>query len=100
MIKYICTESNRDLVKFNTDTLEVGSVNYFRPEIDWMWYIEEDGKVTYKDKEYDVMKGEFFIKLYTGGVLIIKGEEWFDIISEYNARKNNNSDCCETTCKG
>lgn len=73
MNKYILTE-RRSLIKLNTETLKVNNISHSY-NIDYMWTIEEDGVLTYFDKEYEVKAGNVMMLMYRIG-----DEEYGDIV--------------------
>lgn len=81
MNKYILTEQCA-LIKLDTETLKVNS-NY-------MWLIEEDGVITYFDKEYEVKAGNVVMLMYRigdeehGDVIVIDNK---DLTNHYERRK-------------
>lgn len=73
MNRYILDKRNTT-IKLNTDTLDVDYVE-ISYDIDRMWFIEEDGVLVRKNKEYEVKKGDIVLLMYRIG-----GEEKGDII--------------------
>lgn len=88
MNKYILTE-NCLLIKFNTETLKVNSIGSSY-NVNYMWTIEEDGVITYFDKEYEVKAGNVVMLMYRIGdeehddIIVIDNK---DLTNHYERRK-------------
>ena len=64
--------------KFNISTIDNSSSN-----IDWLWIIDEDGKIEHNNKTYEVKNGNIVIKLFNSvseDLIIINSPEWIDVI--------------------
>lgn len=83
MNKYILTEQ-RALIKLDTETLKVNSIGA-SCNVNYIWLIEEDGVITYFDKEYEVKAGNVVMLMYR-----IRDEEHGDIIVIDNKDLTNN----------
>lgn len=89
MNKYILTEQ-RALIKLNTETLKVNSIGASYNNVDYIWLIEEDGVITYFDKEYEVKAGNVVMLMYRigdeehGDIIVIDNK---DLTNHYERRK-------------
>lgn len=89
MNKYILTEQ-RALIKLDTETLKVNSIGASY-NVDYMWLIEEDGVITYFDKEYEVKAGNVVMLMYRigdeehGDIIVIDNK---DLTNHYERRKS------------
>lgn len=101
MIKYLKT-TGRTVIKFDTETEKVSTVDNISTDIDWLWMISEDGE--FNDKK--VEKGDIIIKLYGIGnsqeeYVIIRNNELTDYYTRLIEHKKqyeqicNESNCCE-----
>lgn len=88
MNKYILTERHA-LIKLDTETLKINSIgNSYN--INYMWLIEEDGVLTYFDKEYEVKAGNVVMLMYCigdeehGDIIVIDNK---DLTNHYERRK-------------
>lgn len=112
MNKYILDKRNTT-IKLNTDTLDVDYVENSY-DIDRMWFIEEDGVLVRKNKEYEVKKGDFVLLMYRirgeekGDIIIINNDDlsnYYERKKEYLEKERNRiskekmCDSCEPTCE-
>nr|UVY62959.1 MAG: hypothetical protein [Bacteriophage sp.] len=87
MNRYILGKRNTT-IKLNTDTLDVDYVE-ISYDIDRVWFIEEDGVLVRKNKEYEVKKGDIVLLMYRigdeekGDIIIINNDD----LSNYYERK-------------
>lgn len=109
MNKYILTEQ-RSLIKLNTETLKVNNIGSSY-NVDYMWTIEEDGVLTYFDKEYEVKAGNVVMLMYRigdeehGDIIVIDDK---DLTNHYERRKKYYEEqkgrekakdcCCDCDC--
>lgn len=111
MNKYILTEQ-RSLIKLDTETLKVNSIGAsYLVNVDYMWLIEEDGVITYFDKEYEVKAGNVVMLMYRigdeehGDIIVIDNK---DLTNHYERRKKYYEEqkgrekakdcCCDCEC--
>lgn len=112
MNRYILGKRNT-IIKLNTDTLDVDYVETSY-DIDCMWFIEEDGVLVRKNKEYEVKKGDIVLLLYRiggeekGDIIIINNDDlsnYYERKKEYLEKERNRfskekmCDSCEPTCE-
>lgn len=112
MNRYILGKRNTT-IKLNTDTLDVDYVE-ISYDIDRMWFIEEDGVLVRKNKEYEVKKGDIVLLMYRIGdeekedIIIIKNDDlsnYYERKKEYLEKERNRiskekiCDSCEPTCE-
>lgn len=112
MNRYILDKRNTT-IKLNTDTLDVDYVE-ISYDIDRMWFIEEDGVLVRKNKEYEVKKGDIVLLMYRiggeekGDIIIINNDDlsnYYERKKEYLEKKRNRiskekiCDSCEPTCE-
>lgn len=112
MNRYILDKRNTT-IKLNTDTLDVDYVE-ISYDIDRMWFIEEDGVLVRKNKEYEVKKGDIVLLMYRiggeekGDIIIINNDDlsnYYERKKEYLEKERNRiskekiSDSCEPTCE-
>lgn len=65
-MKYILTNKNRNtLLKINIEDLKFDVCERAPLEIDYSWFIEEDGLLEYASKTYEVKAGDTVIMLYS-----------------------------------
>ena len=65
-MKYILTNKNRNtLLKINVETLNFDVCERAPIEIDYSWFIEEDGLLEYAGKTYEVNAGDTVIMVYS-----------------------------------
>lgn len=89
MNKYILTKQ-RAIIKLDTETLKVDSIGASY-SADCIWLIEEDGVITYFDKEYEVKAGNVVMLMYQIGdeehrdIIVIDNK---DLTNHYERRKN------------
>lgn len=113
MNRYILDKRNIT-IKLNTDTLDVDYVETLY-DIDCMWFIEEDGVLVRKNKEYEVKKGNIVLLMYRiggeekGDIIIINNDDlsnYYERKKEYLEKKRNRiskekiCDSCELACEG
>lgn len=110
MNKYILTEQ-RALIKLDTETLKVNSIGASY-DVDYIWLIEEDGVITYFDKEYEVKAGNVVMLMYRiedgehGDIIVIDNK---DLTNNYERRKKYYEEqkvrekakdcCCDCECE-
>lgn len=112
MNRYILGKRNTT-IKLNTDTLDVDYVE-ISYDIDRMWFIEEDGVLVKKNKEYEVKKGDIVLLMYRiggeekGDIIIINNDDlsnYYERKKEYLEKERNRiskekiCDGCEPTCE-
>lgn len=112
MNRYILDKRNTT-IKLNTDTLDVDYVE-ISYDIDRMWFIEEDGVLVRKNKEYEVKKGDIVLLMYRirgeekGDIIIINNDDlsnYYERKKEYLEKERNRiskekiCDNCEPTCE-
>ena len=112
MNRYILGKGNT-ILKLNTDTLDVDCVETSY-DIDRTWFIEEDGVLVRKNKEYEVKKGDIVLLMYRIGCekkedpIIINNDDlsnYYERKKEYlEKERNRNSekkicDSCEPACE-
>lgn len=112
MNRYILDKRNTT-IKLNTDTLDVDYVE-ISYDIDRMWFIEEDGVLVRKNKEYEVKKGDIVLLMYRiggeekGDIIIINNDDlsnYYERKKEYLEKERNRiskekiCDGCEPTCE-
>lgn len=112
MNRYILGKRNTT-IKLNTDTLDVDYVE-ISYDIDRMWFIEEDGVLVRKNKEYEVKKGDIVLLMYRiggeekGDIIIINNDDlsnYYERKKEYLEKERNRiseekiCDSCEPTCE-
>lgn len=112
MNRYILGKRNTT-IKLNTDTLDVDYVE-ISYDIDRMWFIEEDGVLVRKNKEYEVKKGDIVLLMYRiggeekGDIIIISNDDlsnYYERKKEYLEKERNRiskekiCDSCEPTCE-
>lgn len=112
MNRYILGKRNTT-IKLNTDTLDVDYVE-ISYDIDRMWFIEEDGVLVRKNKEYEVKKGDIVLLMYRiggeekGDIIIINNDDlsnYYERKKEYLEKERNRiskekiCDGCEPTCE-
>lgn len=112
MNRYILGKRNTT-IKLNTDTLDVDYVETLY-DIDRMWFIEEDGVLVRKNKEYEVKKGDIVLLMYRiggeekGDIIIINNDDlsnYYERKKEYLEKERNRiskekmCDSCEPTCE-
>lgn len=106
--------SMRGLVGFNTDTEEVSCTDYMRTNINWSYFVPEDGELTCKDGTKSVKKGDIIIQFYTSKAteidyIIIRSKEWKKRIADiakfeeeerkkYELERANDTSGCEKCC--
>lgn len=112
MNKYILSKE-RVLIKLDTETLNINTVRS-QYNIDYMWLIEEDGTITFCDKEYEVKAGNIVMLMYCigdekcGDIIVVDNEEltnnWkrrIKFYEEQSKKVNDKCECCDciTSCK-
>lgn len=112
MNRYILGKRNTT-IKLNTDTLDVDYVE-ISYDIDRMWFIEEDGVLVRKNKEYEVKKGDIVLLMYRiggeekGDIIIINNDDlsnYYERKKEYLEKERNRiskekiCDSCEPACE-
>ena len=114
MIKYIKKDRNSSLLKFNTETQDIDTINYTNSNIDWLWIIDEDGELNGEP----VFAGDIVIMMYridtntdiSDNILIVKDEtlrNYYKKLTEYykeletkqNNLKDSCAECAYTGCK-
>lgn len=106
MIKYIVT-TNRNLIKFNTETQDIATQNNISFGLDWMWIAEDDGTVN----DQEVNAGDIILSMYSidrnarhdeREVFVIKDEKLKDyykrLIEFQDARRLKQREECEANC--
>lgn len=109
MNKYILVEG-RTLLKFNTETLDANSIDPSY-NMNYTWFIEEDGVFTFSDKEYEVKAGNVVMLMYRigdeehGDIIVIDNK---DLTNHYERRKKYYEEqkgrekakdcCCDCEC--
>lgn len=108
MNKYILTE-RRSLIKLNTETLKVNNIGSSY-NVDYMWTIEEDGVLTYFDKEYEVKAGNVMMLMYPigdeehGDIVVIDNKDLTNYerrkkyYEEQKGREKAKGCCCDCEC--
>ena len=65
-MKYILTNRNRNnLLKVDIETLNFDVCERAQLDIDYNWFIEEDGSLEYAGKVYEVKMGDVVLMLYS-----------------------------------
>lgn len=65
-VKYVVTNKNKSiLLKVNQDILDFDICERASLDIDYSWFIEEDGLLEYAGKTYEVKAGDSILMLYT-----------------------------------
>ena len=65
-VKYVVTNKNKSiLLKVNQDILDFDICERASLDIDYSWFIEEDGLLEYAGKTYEVKTGDSVLMLYT-----------------------------------
>ena len=114
MIKYIKKDRNSSLLKFNTETQDIDTIDCTSSNIDWLWIIDEDGELNGEP----VFAGDIVIMMYridtntdiSDNILIVKDEtlrNYYKKVTEYykelKTKQNNLEDSCAecayTGCK-
>lgn len=108
MNKYILTE-RLSLIKLNTETLKVNNIGSSY-NVDHMWTIEEDGVLTYFDKEYEVKAGNVMMLMYPigdeehGDIVVIDNKDLTNYerrkkyYEEQKGREKAKGCCCDCEC--
>lgn len=112
MNKYILTEQ-RALIKLDTETLKINSIgtSYNAYDVDYIWFIEEDGVLTYFDKEYEVKAGNVVMLMYRigdeehGDIVVIDNKDLTNhherrkkYYEEQKGREKVKDCCCDCEC--
>ena len=65
-VKYVVTNKNKSiLLKVNYDALDFDICDRAQLDIDYSWFIEEDGSLEYAGKVFEVKAGDSILMLYT-----------------------------------
>ena len=119
-VKYVVTNKNKSiLLKVNQDILDFDICERASLDIDYSWFIEEDGLLEYAGKTYEVKTGDSVLMLYTcteesktlpynervRELVIIEGDSIFgklinkkrDAMLE-ERRSDTMNECCEKDC--
>lgn len=65
-VKYVVTNKNKSiLLKVNTETLDFDLCDRAQLDIDYSWFIEEDGSLEYAGNVYEVKAEDSILVLYT-----------------------------------
>ena len=114
MIKYIKKDRNSSLLKFNTETQDIDTIDYTNSNIDWLWIIDEDGELNGEP----VFAGDIVIMMYridtntdiSDNILIVKDEtlrnyykklteHYKELETKQNNLKDSCAECADTGCK-
>ena len=110
MIKYLSTNTSRDIVKFDDATLNIDTIEPIYPNIDYIWIVPEDG--TFNGEE--VKKGDLIMRMFSirdelncleKETIVVKDVKLINYYSKLieNSKKPDNNRpisevCCNTCC--
>jgi len=107
MAKYLIANSSSTMLKFNRDTESLSSIDNQYLNADRMWIADEDGVITTKDGDVDVLVGDIILRMYPSGegdrdVFIIKDDNlksYYKRLIEYRLKRDNErlseQKCCD-----
>lgn len=116
MLKYFLKSGVSQMVAFDPETETIDAVDYLRTNIDWAYYVPEDGVLTMDGTEKAVKKGDIVLKFYptrefsTNPCVVVRNKEWKqninaerDYIAKRKAEKTSepccdDCKCCEASC--